>query len=130
MQINCRTTEKCSGTISCGNPTKFESPKFWICSGCPSKIDGKNIIELENDIAKELQKVEDQNDLEKFKKLFEQYRQILHPNHYLIILLKRHIIGLTAPNFVKLDIPELTDIQQMCDEVRNLTDVLRIAILL
>jgi hypothetical protein len=70
-------------------------------------------------IARELQKVEDQKDLTKFEALYEQYKTILHCHHYLLLLLKRHIIVLSSPSFGQMSVEELRKMKQLCHEVRT-----------
>lgn len=104
---------QCGGVLTAANPQL----DYWMCSKCGHSIAKDDILYLENGIAKELQEVEDQNDLDKFQTLYEQYKHILHKNHYLLLLLKRHIIILSSSQFINLTIDELKKIQHLCEEV-------------
>ena len=64
-----------------------------------------------------MQNVDDQNDLDRFQSLYERHSSILHKNHYLLLLLKRHIIVLSSPHVAKMSLEELDKLQQLSEEV-------------
>ena len=55
--------------------------------------------------------------LPEFRSLYESFLPILHKNHYLLLLLKRHIIVLSSESFREMGIPQLKEIKEMCEEV-------------
>lgn len=59
-------------------------------------------------IAKELQSLAgDRRNLSKFRELYSEFRKVLHANHYLLLLLKRHIVVLSSGDFQDMDMEQL-----------------------
>ena len=60
----------------------------------------------ETEIALEMQNV-DKKSLFEFEEYHEKMSTILHPNHYLNIMLKRHLVGLYSGVLTKLEAEDL-----------------------
>ena len=70
-------------------------------------------------LAGELQRVSDRGDVSSFRSLLSEHLLLLHPNHYLLLLLKRHIVVLTSDQFRDMTVNELQEIKAMCEEVQE-----------
>ncbi len=69
-------------------------------------------------LAKEIQQVSSSKDLAAFRRLLAEHRCLLHQNHYLLMLLKRHIVILIAAGaLADLTLAELREVKNMCEEV-------------
>ena len=73
-------------------------------------------------IARELQSLagnDKSGQLARFRQLYGEFRVFLHRNHYLLMLLKRHIIVLSSHDIAKYDQEQVTEIKKMCEEVSS-----------
>ncbi len=48
--------------------------------------------------------------------MYDEFRLFLHRNHYLLLLLKRHIIVLSAADLAQDDMEKVSEIKSMCEE--------------
>ena len=74
-------------------------------------------------IARELQSLAERDksgQLARFRQLYGQFRVFLHRNHYLLMLLKRHIVVLGSHDIAKCDAGQVAEIKKMCEEVSQL----------
>ena len=73
-------------------------------------------------IARELQSLagnDKSGQLARFRQLYGEFRVFLHRNHYLLMLLKRHIIVLSSHDIAKYDQEQVAEIKKMCEEVSS-----------
>ena len=63
--------------------------------------------------------IEDQEDALKFQNLLLKYSSVMHTQHYLIILLKRHLLVLLSDKFIDLEMEELLGAKKLCDDVSD-----------
>ena len=73
-------------------------------------------------IARDLQSLAERDksgQLARFRELYGQFNVFLHRNHYLLMLLKRHIIVLSSHDIAKCDADQVTEIKKMCEEVSS-----------
>ena len=68
-------------------------------------------------VANEMRGIDDQENASKFQELLAKYSSLLHPQHYLMILLKRHLLVLLSSRFTELEMEELLGAKKLCDDV-------------
>ena len=73
---------------------------------CGLLTPAEDVNAKETEIALEMQKVENTS-LVGFEEFHENMSTILHPNHYLNILLKRHLVGLYSGVLTQLEADDL-----------------------
>eukprot|EP00092_Neocalanus_flemingeri_P005352 GFUD01005766.1.p1 GENE.GFUD01005766.1~~GFUD01005766.1.p1 ORF type:complete len:592 (-),score=147.56 GFUD01005766.1:293-2068(-) len=88
----------------------------WKCVKCGLLTPASDLNAKETQIAMEMQKV-DNNSLVGFEEFHEKTSTILHPGHYLNILLKRHLVGLYSGVLTQLEPEDLERVKKYCEEV-------------
>jgi hypothetical protein len=61
---------------------------------------------------------EKKTQLDRFREMYDQFKVFLHRNHYLLLLLKRHIIVLNSDDLATQEMEQVEDIKKMCEEVK------------
>ncbi|TRY75019.1 hypothetical protein TCAL_07034 [Tigriopus californicus] len=110
--------QPCQGILT-SNLASKGSECAWTCSKCSNQVPAKIVLELENSIAKELKEAESHKDIAVIEEILQKFETVLHPNHFLLILLKRHIIALGCDKISELELEQLEKIQTFCEEVLN-----------
>ena len=78
----------------------------WQCIKCGYKVDAEFLNKRETDIAMEMAKLENLKVVQ-FEEFHEHLSSTLHPNHYLMVLVKRHMVGLYSTALPELGAEEL-----------------------
>jgi len=116
--------QKCSvpeAFVLCKEPNIPESS--WECTICDSQITFKEVFELENRIANEMQKIGN-TDIIAFETFLQRVGSKLHQNHYLMILLKRHLVGLYSSNFKNLSTSCLEQVQKYAESLVSFYEII------
>lgn len=88
----------------------------WKCVKCGFLLRAEEVNQAETKVAEAMQKI-DNNSLAEFEMFLESVSLSLHPSHYLVILLKRHLVGLYSGCLDKLDIEDLERVKSYAEEV-------------
>ena len=78
----------------------------WKCQKCGLLTPAEELNKKETEIAMNMQKL-DNNSLLAFEQFHENTLTLLHPNHYLNVLLKRHLVGLYSGVLAQLETEDL-----------------------
>merc|ERR1719384_2537474 len=70
-----------------------------------------------------MQKLEN-NSLLAFEEFHENTLTMLHPNHYLNVLLKRHMVGLYSTVLTELEAEDLERVKRYCEEVDGVYQII------
>jgi len=98
-------------------PTEVENDSApWKCNKCGLLTPADELSKKETDIATKMQKL-DNNSLLAFEEFHESTLTLLHPNHYLNVLLKRHLVGLYSSVLSQLEIQDLERVKMYCEQV-------------
>ena len=87
-------------------------------------MDPGELNQRETELAKEVAMLDNFN-VQEFEKCHERLKTILHPNHYLMVLLKRHMVGLYSASWTDLNTEDMERVSR-----KSLLDCLFISILL
>jgi len=82
--------KKCQGTVLQKNPLDNEGP--WGCSGCPEELSAATIQVVLDSLQTDLDSV-DPNDVKALEEKIVTWSQIVTPHHYLMLQLKRNLLG-------------------------------------
>jgi len=85
----------------------------WNCSKCPQKLQPEDINKVENRIAETMQTLSPSS-MAEFESFLEDASLEVHPSHYLMLLLKRHLIGLYNVCLMSLDLEDLERVESYC----------------
>jgi len=88
----------------------------WKCQKCGLLTPAEELNKKETEIAMDMQKL-DNNSLLAFEEFHENTLTLLHPNHYLNVLLKRHLVGLYSGVLAQLETEDLERVKRYCEEV-------------
>merc|ERR1712156_665548 len=95
-----------------------ESPRSesatWKCNKCGHTMTAEEVNETENKLAMEMSKV-DNRSLSEFEIFHEKLETILHPQHYLMIMLKRHLVQLYSGVLAQLDNEDVERVYDIID---------------
>ena len=69
-------------------------------------MDPGELNQRETELAKEVALLDNFN-VQEFEKCHKRLKTILHPNHYLMVLLKRHMVGLYSGSWTDLNIEDM-----------------------
>jgi len=103
--------ESCSGLVLPKSPEGEDQ----ICSSCGYLITAKAIDKLENEAALDIQKSLDAP-LHQMKALVKKWSLKFHERHYLVILVKKHIVAM-FDDLSSLSKEELKERLKLCEEV-------------
>ena len=78
----------------------------WSCCKCGALTDPQDLNKRETEIATAMAGLDNFKVVE-FEKFHESLSQLLHPNHYLMVLLKRHMVGLYSTVLAELEAEDL-----------------------
>jgi len=93
-----------------------DSQALWSCNKCAANLTAEEVHNIENRIALKMQLIKHSN-VEEFEEMLKNAGKELHENHFLMILLKRHLIGLYCLSFGDLDIKTLEKVKTYCESV-------------
>jgi len=89
----------------------------WVCRVHKSRISSKNCLNLIQEIKDYLYGSEKTNTIPELEKDLERFSELLHPNHYLLMLLKRKIISLYSTLPLKeVQRKDFLRIEELCNE--------------
>lgn len=88
----------------------------WTCVQCGFQIRAEEVNQEETKIAEAIQKL-DNNSIAQFEAFLESVSLKLHQRHYLMILLKRHLVGLSSSCLPQLDIEKLEKVKSYAEDV-------------
>lgn len=115
---------------NCSDPTAtllssniIEPTAEWKCTACKSSVSSEVVFEMENKIATELQEIKC-GDINKFEEFLKKSSLKLHSKHYLILMIKRHLVGLYSPQFNKLEDFQLEKIMKFCEEIVSTYEII------
>jgi len=95
----------------------------WQCIKCGYKVDSEFLNKRETDIAMEMAKLENLKVVQ-FEEFHEHLSSTLHPNHYLMVLVKRHMVGLYSTALSELGAEELERVKRYCEEVDSVYQII------
>jgi len=105
-------------------PTEVEIDSApWKCQKCGLLSPAEELNKKETEIAMDMQKL-DNNSLVGFEEFHETTLTMLHPNHYLNILLKRHLIGLYSGVLGQLETEDLERVKRYCEVVDGVYQII------
>ena len=107
--IKSKLFQKCCRPDALILPTDTsDDSACWKCSvlECGATEDPGELNQRETELAKEVALLDNFN-VQEFEKCHERLKTILHPNHYLMVLLKRHMVGLYSGNWTDLNIEDM-----------------------
>ena len=78
----------------------------WSCCKCGALTDPQDLNKRETEIATAMAGLDNFKVVE-FEKFHESLCHLLHPNHYLMVLLKRHMVGLYSTVLTELETEDL-----------------------
>jgi len=117
----CKTCGTAEAYMVPESPRDDTSP--WKCVACGLLLKTDEVNERENKVARAVKDLDNQS-LAQFEEFLAQYEDDFHPNHYLMILLKRHLLGLYSGVLDKLDIPDLERVKSYCEQVNQVYQVI------
>jgi len=116
--------QDCSDPIATLLSSNVNEPTAeWKCTACKSNVSSEMVSEIENKIATELQEIKN-GDINKFEEFLEKSSLKLHPKHYLILMIKRHLVGLYSPKFNELENFQLEKIAKFCEEIISTYEII------
>ena len=95
----------------------------WKCVKCGLKLPAEEVNKAETKVAMESQKLDTQS-LADFEIFLEQVSLSLHPHHYLVILLKRHLVGLYSKELPQLENEKLEQVKHYAEEVEAVYQII------
>ena len=78
----------------------------WSCCKCGAVTDPQELSRRETEMATAMAALDNFKVVE-FEKFHESLCHLLHPNHYLMVLLKRHMVGLYSTVLTELETEDL-----------------------
>jgi len=66
--------------------------EVWVCGECGEKMEREKVIAMVEELAEEMLNTTE-HEREKYQALEEKFSALLHPNHYQLQILKRHLAG-------------------------------------
>uniref|UniRef100_A0A0K2U0Z5 SET domain-containing protein n=1 Tax=Lepeophtheirus salmonis TaxID=72036 RepID=A0A0K2U0Z5_LEPSM len=111
--LSSHLCEFCGEILLPSDPLIMDSN--YVCPSGHSKS-SEEILSFEHKVTLEMKENITKNDLESFYKLLNKYSANLHATHYLMILLKRHIITIYGESTEQEDLEKKID---LCEEVLN-----------
>jgi len=87
------------------------------------EVSSEYIDNTENRITSSLQQIEVSN-CQEVEDFLETISLKLHPTHYLMLLSKRHLIGLYSVALTKLETSKLKKVIQYCEEINATYDII------
>merc|ERR1712029_582768 len=79
--------------------------EIWSCRKCSEKVDRGTVLKTVNELYYEMQDIME-HESEKFKALLDKFSTRLHPNHYQLQILKRHLAGSYRGNLTLKQVEE------------------------
>ena len=104
----------CQGDILSKSPDDINAN--WQCQKCSAEISPEKVIEVENLLAN-LLKDSTRSSFEDVEKVMEELANYLHSNHYLLVLAKRHLIGMYGLNLAEETMEKLYLRESLCKQV-------------
>ena len=83
-------------------------------------MDPGELNKRETELAKKVASL-DNFKVQEFEECHEKLKTILHPNHYLMILLKRHMVGLYSASWTDLKIEDMERVS--IEEILSYSDI-------
>jgi len=117
----CQVCSCPEGYIVSQTPQDPEAP--WVCVQCGFQIRAEEVNQEETKIAEAIQKL-DNNSIPQFEKFLESISLRLHPRHYLVILLKRHLVGLCSNCLPELDLDKLERVKSYAEDVEAVYQII------
>jgi len=90
----------------------------WACTKCNLTMTSQEVMDVENRIATEMQGINN-TAIEDFESFLSNAGRELHPNHYLMVLLKRHLVGLYSADMASHDTATLEKVSRYADCVES-----------
>ena len=95
----------------------------WHCSSCGAVTPAETLNKRETEIAMRMQALDNIKVVE-FERLHEELQAELHPYHYLMVLLKRHMVGLYSTALPQLDTEDLERVRGYCEQVDSVYQII------
>jgi len=95
----------------------------WKCAKCGLLTPAAELNAKETEIALEIQKIEN-NSIAGFEEFHETTETLLHTNHYLNIMLKRHLVGLYSTVLTQLETEDLERVKKYCEQVDSVYQII------
>jgi len=95
-----------------------DSKALWCCNKCVAYLSADEVHNIENRFALKMQQIEHSNK-EEFEEMLKYAGKELHENHFLMVLLKRHLIGLYCLTLEDLNIPTLEKVKGYCESIEK-----------
>lgn len=114
-------------TAGCGGVVVSTAPQdpsaAWACDKCKLQISPAEVLEIENKIAQKMQELNNTNLME-FEMFLESISNVLHKYNFLVILLKRHLVGLYSTVLKELDIDDLERVKQYAMDIDTVYQII------
>ena len=91
----------------------------WECENCGDEMTSSSVIEIENKVANQMRDAMNLT-VEHLEEELLEITGCLHPNHYLLLLAQKHLIGAYGIDLNKQPTEKLIRRQQLCNNVRNI----------
>lgn len=89
----------------------------WVCQKCQSEMPSSEVIGLENKIANQLKDALTLT-IGHLEEELSEMAKILHPNHYLMLLVNKHLISSYGIDLQKQTMETLKKRESLCLQVR------------
>ena len=97
----------------------------WSCCKCGALTDPQDLNRRETEMATAMAELNNFKVVE-FEKYHESLSHLLHPNHYLMVLLKRHMVGLYSTVLTELEAEDLERVSDVTSRKEKMTNILRL----
>lgn len=114
-------TAGCGGVVVSTAP--LDPSAAWACDKCKLQISPAEVLDVENKIAMKLQELNNTNLME-FEMFLESISNVLHKYNFLVILLKRHLVGLYSSVLKELDIEDLERVKQYATDIDTVYQII------
>ena len=104
------------------DPSDVEAP--WTCTTCGAAMSASDVLVLENKLALQMRDALDYS-LEHLEDQVQELETLLHRNHYLLLLGKRHLVGAYGIDLEKKPTEILERRKILCEQVRHKRVTLR-----
>lgn len=104
----------CGGVVVSTKP--LDPAAAWACGNCKLQISPQEVIDIENKIAHKMTELNN-TDLVEFEMFLESISNTLHKHHFLVILLKRHLVGLYSSVLKELEVEDLERVKEYATDI-------------
>lgn len=95
--------------------------EVWKCRECGQKMERDKVFEIVKELEEEMMNTME-HECDKYKALEEKFSTLLHPNHYQLQILKRHLAGSFTGNMTLADVELRKNLLEEFIEVFQMVD--------